>query len=65
MCALIRCFRFMGTKIFKTHVYCLVGCLGTIVLDTCCFGCLICTCFIFLYLHLLSAVQHVSHGKAL
>ena len=29
-------------------------------LDTCCFGCLIC----FLYLHLFSAVEHVSRGKA-
>ena len=34
-------------------------------LDTCCFECLIRMCFVFLYLHLLSAVEHVSHGKAL
>ena len=34
-------------------------------LDTCCFGCLICMCFVFLCLHLLSATDHVSHGKAL
>ena len=34
-------------------------------LDTCCFGCLICMCSVFLYLHLFSAVEHVSHGKAL
>ena len=34
-------------------------------LDTCCFGCLICMCFVFLYLHLFSAIEHVSHGKAL
>ena len=34
-------------------------------LDTCCFECLICMCFLFLYLHLFSAVEHVSHGKAL
>ena len=34
-------------------------------LDTCCFECLICMCFVFLYLHLFSAVEHVSHGKAL
>ena len=33
--------------------------------DTCCFGCLICMCFVFLYLHLFSAIEHVSHGKAL
>ena len=34
-------------------------------LDTCCFGCLICMSFVFLYLHLFSAIEHVSHGKAL
>ena len=34
-------------------------------LDTCCFKCLICMCFIFLCLHLFSATEHVSHGKAL
>ena len=34
-------------------------------LDTCCFGCLICMCCVFLYLHLFSAIEHVSHGKAL
>ena len=34
-------------------------------LDTCCFECLICMCFIFLYLPLFSAIEHVSHGKAL
>ena len=34
-------------------------------LDNCCFGCLICTCFVFLYLPLFSAIGHVSHGKAL
>ena len=34
-------------------------------LDTCCFGCLICMCFVFLYLHLLRAIEHASHGKAL
>ena len=34
-------------------------------LDTCCFECLICICFVFLYLHLFSAIEHVSHGKAL
>ena len=34
-------------------------------LDTHCFGCLICMCFVFLYLHLFSAVEHVSHGKPL
>ena len=34
-------------------------------LDTCCFGCLLCRCFVVLYLHLLSAIEHVSHGKVL
>ena len=32
-------------------------------LDTCCFECLICMCFVFLYLHLFSAIEHVSHGR--
>ena len=34
-------------------------------LDTCCFECLTCMCFVFLYLHLFSATEHVSHGKTL
>ena len=34
-------------------------------LDTCCFGCLIYMYFVLLYLHLFSATEHVSHGKAL
>ena len=34
-------------------------------LDTYCFECLICMCFVFLYLHLFRAIEHVSHGKAL
>ena len=34
-------------------------------LDKCCFGCLLCMCFVFLYLHLLSAFEQVSHGKTL
>ena len=34
-------------------------------LDTCFLECLICMCFVFLYLHLLSAFEHVSHGKVL
>ena len=32
-------------------------------MDTCCFGCLICVCFVFL--HLFRAIERVSHGKAL
>ena len=27
------------------------------------FECLICMCFVFLYLHLFSAAEHASHGK--
>ena len=34
-------------------------------LDTCSFECLICMCFEFLYLHMFSAVEHVSLGKGL
>ena len=34
-------------------------------LDTYCFECLICMGFVFLYLHLFSAIEHVSHGKAI
>ena len=34
-------------------------------LDICCFECLICMCFVFVYLHLFSAIEHVSHGKEL
>ena len=34
-------------------------------LDTHCFERLICMCFVFLYLHLFSAIEHVSQGKAL
>ena len=30
-------------------------------LDTCCFECLICMCFVFLHLPLFSATEHVSH----
>ena len=32
-------------------------------LDTCCFECFL--CIVLLYLHLFSAIEHVSHGKAL
>ena len=55
-------FMFYGLcRFFKTHLYCLDECLRITILDTCCFGCLICMCFIFLYLHLFSAIEHVSH----
>ena len=33
--------------------------------DTYCFECLTCMCFVFLYLHLLSATENVSNGMAL
>ena len=36
-----------------------------IVLDTCCFECLICMYFAVLYLHLFSAIEHALHGKEL
>ena len=34
-------------------------------LGTCCFECLICIHFVFLYLPLFSAIEHVSHEKVL
>ena len=34
-------------------------------LDTCCFECLICMCFVFFYLPLFSTIERVSHGKEL
>ena len=34
-------------------------------LDTRCFECLICKCFVFSYLPLFSAIEHVSYGKVL
>ena len=34
-------------------------------LGTCCFGCLLCMCFVFWYLHLFSTIEHVSHGRVL
>ena len=53
--------RFMGT--FFLHLYCLD--VQHDCLDTCCLESLICMCFVFLYLYLFSAIEHVSHGKAL
>ena len=44
---------------------CLIGCFSMIVWTPTVFGFLICTRSIFLYLHLFSAIEHVSHGKAL
>ena len=43
---------------------CIVGCLSMIVWTPAVLGVLY-VCVLFLYLHLFSAVDHVSHGKAL
>ena len=61
LCTLIQYLGFMGILFFLMlswklqHDY----------LDTCCFECRMCMCIVFLYLHLVSAIEHVSHGKAL
>ena len=44
---------------------CLIGCFSMIVWTPTVFECLICMRFLFLYLHLFSAIEHVSHGKVL
>ena len=44
---------------------CLLGCFSMIVWMPTAFECLICMRFLFLYLHLFSTIEHVSHGKAL
>ena len=56
---------FIGTDFFP-HLYYLVGCfLKYDCLDTTVLG-VLCACVLyFLYLCLFSAVEHVSHGKAL
>ena len=51
--------------LFLTYQCCWVGCLNMIVWTHAVFLCLICMCFTFLHLYLLSAVEHVSHGKVL
>ena len=43
----------------------LVGCFSMIIWTPTVLSVLICMCFVFLYLHLFSAVEHVSHGKEL
>ena len=48
---------------FFFFLNCLVGCLSMIVWTPAVLG--ICMCFVFLYLHLFSATEHVSHRKAL
>ena len=44
-------------------IYCFVGCFERECLGICCFKCLVCMCFVFLYLHLFSAIEHISHGR--
>ena len=56
---LIRCLGFMGTLCMLSWMF------QHDYLDTYCFECLICMCSVFLYLHMFSAIEHVSHGKAL
>ena len=43
---------------------CLVGCFSMIIWTPTVLSVLY-ACFVFLYLHLFSAIEHVSHGKAL
>ena len=44
---------------------CFIGCFSMIIwTSTVFFECLICMRFLFLYLHLFSTIEHVSHGKA-
>ena len=64
MCTLIQYLGFMGT-FFKYPSLLLTWMFEYNCLDTCCSGCLICMCFVFFYLHLFSAMEHVSRGKAL
>ena len=64
VCTLTRYLRFIGTFFFNPSLL-LSWMFGYDCLDTCCFGCLICMRFLFLYLHLFSAIEHVSHGKVL
>ena len=58
-------FGFCGYNVFLNPYLLLGWMFEHDCLDTCCFGCLSCMCFAFLYLHLFSAVEHVSHRKAL
>ena len=61
-CTLLRCLGFMGTPFL-----CLVVCFSMIILTPAVLSFLY-ACgilFLFLYLHLFSATEHASHGKAL
>ena len=44
---------------------CLIGCFSMMVWTPTVFECLICMRFLFSYLQLFSAIEHVPHGKAL
>ena len=59
LCILIRYMGFMGILDMLSWMF------QHDYLDTYCFECLIRMCFVFLYLDLFSATEHVSHGKAL
>ena len=56
--------RYIDFFFFFTHLYCLAGCLSMIVWIHAVLS-VLCMCFIVLYLHLFSTVEHVSHGKVL
>ena len=61
LCTLIGYIGFMGIL----FLYMLNWMFQHDYLDTYCFECLICMRCAFLYLHLFSAIEHVSHGKVL
>ena len=65
MCTLIQYLHFVDTFFFVCPSLLLIWMLEHDCLDTCCFKCHMCMSFIFLYLHLFSTTEHVSHGKAL
>ena len=60
LCTLMRYIGFMDF-----FFLCLIGCFSMIVWTSSVFECLICMRFLFLYLHLFSANEHVSHGEVL
>ena len=64
MCTLVRYLRLMGTFLY-IHLYCLAGCFSMIVWTHAVLGVLYACVFVFLRLHMFSAVEHVSHGKVL
>ena len=60
LCTLMQYIGFMGV-----HFLCLIGCFSMIVWTPTVLSVLYACIFYFLYLHLFSATEHVSHGKAL